>query len=432
MKLLIDKCDRFLCDYLPKYPDSELLDIIFKYDISLNVDNIMRNLKKNLHLIFTESIEKYVFLKIKYKEMQELLKLREFMAKNEYYIIQAIIMWIQFNLDERVGDAELLFSNIDCKSCSKNLILENKNINTGNLILNGIIHKLYLKISINSDMTIHLLKFYKIDTFNSCIKMEDESVKVDTGSLFSLYKVDKDGIYTINGNKKILTCDFGNITRVIYIRNYLFCIDFRSGNMTKFDTSTNEVTNCAFPFNYTFSDNYYSPTINETSDGNLLAVGGLNKCKLYNIKKGNWTDFKALPHNVQRHATVIDGQDIYVIGGEGTNKLLRYRDGEWLEMQPLSNAHNLNCAFVYDKHIYVYGRDTIPKVYDISADQWTTIDTNVFNSINSYDSIYSEYERLFYMKFREKIYSISLETDCKTLLYENVNVNEYCMVLLDI
>ena len=102
--------------------------------MSLKVDSIMSKLKKNLHLIFVESLEKYVFLKIKSAEFQELLKLRKFTAKNEYYIIQAIKLWIKCNVNERVGDAELLLSYINCGECSKILIYENKNIDTGNLI----------------------------------------------------------------------------------------------------------------------------------------------------------------------------------------------------------------------------------------------------------------------------------------------------------
>ena len=433
LKLLIEKCDEFLCDYLPKSPDSELIDIIYTYDMTLKVDDIMCKLKKNLHLVFIESLEKYVFLKIKSTEFQEILKLREFRAKNEYYIMQAISVWIQYNVEERVGDAELLFSYIDCKACSKFLIFENKNINTGNLILNGIIQQLNLKISLTNEMTTNLMKYYNIDKFNISIQVEKETVIIDTRNVFSLYKVDSDGIYNCVDKNKIFTYNFGEINKVIYIRSYLFCINFITGHMVKFDTSLNIIVNCAFPFEYIHNEKIHHPSISETSDGNLLTIGGFSTiCKVYNIDKDVWTEFKSLPYIVRNHATITDGQDIYVLGGYNTNKLLRYRNGEWIEMQPLYKNHSCHHAFLYNKQIFLYGNVGIPEVYNISTDKWTTIDTNIFNDINSDNSVYSEYDRMFYMFSVNNIYSLSLENNTKTLLYENVSVKSNSLVLLDL
>ena len=283
-------------------------------------------------------------------------------------------------------------------------------------------------------MTLKLLKYNKKYTFNGSIKVIDESI--DTRKLCSLYRVDDNGIYklTDNINTCIFNYDFGDIHKVIYIRNYLFCINFYDGTMVRFDTLTNTVTHCTFPFKYTFYSTPYFPTLNKTPKGNLLTVGGkdTNISKLYNIDKDAWTECTPLPSNVKGHATVIDGHDIYVIGGHLTDKLIRYRNGEWTELQPLLHIHEKHNAYLYNKQIYVYGNKKIPEVYNISTDSCTTIDTNIFNDILADNSVYSESDRMFYMCFNNNIYTLSVENNLKTLLYENISVINGRSVLLDI
>ena len=128
-------------------------------------------MEHNFQLIFTESIEKYVYLRLKIDTLKEILKLHKFTAENEYYIIKGIKAWVIYDLYNRITYAETLFSYVNCKSCSKTLMLENEEIDTGNSQLDYIIQQLHLKISIINDSTLtKLLNLYKLDTMSFKIK----------------------------------------------------------------------------------------------------------------------------------------------------------------------------------------------------------------------------------------------------------------------
>ena len=181
---MIEKCNSFLSEYLPKNPRSNLLDIIYKYDLSLTVNNFIEKIKKDFNIIFEERIEKYVFLRLTTDELHELLKLRSFNSTDEYYFVKGIRVWLKYAITNRLDNAQSLFNLINCRSCSKIIMLENKIINSGNCKVDEIIKQLHLNIYFLNDPTaVDLLNSYKvqsIDSFNippNVIKQPNISIK---------------------------------------------------------------------------------------------------------------------------------------------------------------------------------------------------------------------------------------------------------------
>ena len=168
---MLQKCDEFLSDYLPNYPQSGLLDIIYKYDLSLTVNNYLEKVKKYFNIIFTETIEKYVFLRLPADDLYNLLKLRSFKSSNEYYFVKGISLWMKYDFKNRLNMAESLFRHVNCGLCDKNIMLQNTLIDTGNSKLNEIFHQLHLSISIlNDNTTLGLLDNYKVKSIK-CINI---------------------------------------------------------------------------------------------------------------------------------------------------------------------------------------------------------------------------------------------------------------------
>ena len=416
VKSLIEKCDSFLAEYLLEHPSSNLLDILISYNTT-SVNMYLQKIKSNFNIIFIETIEKYVFFKLSPNDLHEFLRQRAFHSSNEYYFVKGIVLWLTYDLDSRFDNAKSLFSLINCRVCNKNRMLDNKLINTGNCKLDLIIQQLHIKI--------------------------DEESTTNNKKQLSLYKVAKDGIYDINNNNRIFKYNFGDDNKVIYINSNLLIINFTEGKMLRFNTITNDVTRCSYPHDYLF-ESCCGPTVNVMIDGYLITIGGWSytrscscKVNIYNINTDSWSAGKSLPYGVRLHATVVVDEDIYVIGGytDGgyTNKVIRYRGGEWYTLAPLLHSRCDNAALVRDNCIYVYsnyGGGLNPECYNITTNVWTSLNTDIFNDVRSFNSVYDE--SVIYMYSNDNIYSICLDNNDKTLLYSDVNISKYCLILMNL
>ena len=213
--------------------------------------------------------------------------------------------------------------------------------------------------------------------------------------------------------------------------------------MLRFNTITNDVTRCSYPHDYLFLSDY-DPTVNVTIDGDLITIGGYSnnhvrscKVKIYNINTDSWSEVKSLPYGVRYHATVVVDEDIYVICGytDGCviNKVIRYRGEEWNTLAPLLHARYDHAALVRDNCIYVYGSyyvDVKSECYNITTNVWTSLNTDIFNDVRSYNSVYDE--SVIYMNSYNNIYSICLDNNDKTLLYSGVNISNNCLILMNL
>ena len=238
---------------------------------------------------------------------------------------------------------------------------------------------------------------------------------------------EEDGIYNTATKERLVQYNFSAVDYVIYTtKQLLFIFSFSEGKMYKYNNATKEVVVCSDPTNYCFD---CLPTVNETSDGRLVVIGGWsngscsNEVRYYDIANDSWSKGQSLPYVVGWHATVVDGDDIYVIGGDGVNNVIRYRNGTWQTLSPLLNNRHCHIAMLDDNCIYVYGGDnrTDCECYDILTDQWSVVDNAVYKSINYNNSIIDVNKRLLYTREGVNVYSISLDNNIKSLVYENVS-----------
>ena len=359
-------CDRFLEQYICEHPSSFLLDIMFRHNMTY-VNIYLEKVKHNFNIIFNETIEKYVFLRLSVTDLHEFLKQRTCHSSNEYNYFKGIVLWLKFDVDNRFDNAQLLFSLINYRLCNNMIMLDNDDIDTGNCNLDNMIHQLHINISTNKDAK----QLCKVDDIN--------------------------GIYGLRNNNTILNYNFGEITEVIYIKNYLLIISFTEGHMFRFNTINSEIIKCSYPNDYVFNFES-SPSINEKIDGNLIAIGGCfnsgqdsDKVKIYNIDTDSWSDSKYLPYGVCNHATVVVDEDIYVIGGcknfDIIKTVLHYSAGEWTLLASLLNEGYFSTALARDNRIYVYGGYTAyggyckPECYNITTNSWSCINTKVYDKV---------------------------------------------------
>ena len=409
-----------------------------------SVNMHLHKIKSDFNIIFIETIEKYVFLKLSPNDLHEFLKQRAFHSSNEYYFVKGIVLWLTYDLDSRFDNAKSLFSLVNCRVCDKNIMLDNKVINTGNYKLDLIIQQLHINISVlNDKSTLELLNYYKLNSIDSFSIPSYEESTINTKKQLSLYKVANNGIYDINDNNRIFQYNFGDGNKIIYINSNLLIINFTEGKMLRFNTITNDVTHCSYPRDYLFHSGC-APTVNVTIDGDLITIGGYqtntrSSCKvnIYNINTDSWSAGKSLPYDVGGHATVVVDEDIYVIGGDTdsgvTNTVIRYRGGKWHTLAPLLHARHYHAALVRDNCIYVYGSNVgglKPECYNITTNVWTSLNTDIFNDVTSYNSVYDE--SVIYMNSNNNIYSICLYNNDKTLLYSDVNISHYCLILMNL
>ena len=200
-----------------------------------------------------------------------------FTIEDEYSIVKALTMWLQYDLNIRMKYAEELFKFINIHLCSNKVMLANKIIDTGNIDQDKIIKDININISVrdsihNNADTLDLLNMYGHQTtFNNIQYCE-----------YSLYKVSTDSIYDIKNDNALIKHDFGSVSNVIYTKsNNLYILCCIIGKMFKYNKYTNTITNCHYPNDYLCNETY-PPTINEMCDGNLITIGGVyigTKCR---------------------------------------------------------------------------------------------------------------------------------------------------------
>ena len=419
---IVKRCNEFICEYLPTNPSSPLLEYIYTYEMGISPEEILLKVKSQLESVYTETLEKYVFLRTTFTQLLTIISNRELNARDEYAIVKCVVMWVLYDVEDRLTHANSLLELIDCGQCSKSMMLENKSINTSVPLLDKLLQQLHIKISIlNDNCTKGLISHYGVERINA-IEVP-EAIK---SSSKSLCHVSKYCIYNSATKERLVQYNFGKVDNVIYTtKQLLFIFSFNGGKMYKYNNATKEVVVCSDPTNYCFE---WSPSVNETSDGRLVVIGGRrsngsysNEVRYYNIANDSWSKGQSLPYVVGAHTTVVDGDDIYVIGGN-VNKVIRYRNGRWQTLSPLLNNRHCHIAMLDDNCIYVYGGNnrTDCECYDISTDQWSVVDNAVYKSIYYNNSIIDVNKRLLYTREGVNVYSISLDNNIKSLVYENV------------
>ena len=94
MKELSELYDKFITAYLSEHPESVLLDLLYKYELSLKVEHYIIIIKDKLESIFNNSIEKYIFLRYTLEDLKKSLAERLFTIEDEYSIVKALKMWL--------------------------------------------------------------------------------------------------------------------------------------------------------------------------------------------------------------------------------------------------------------------------------------------------------------------------------------------------
>ena len=423
---IVKRCNEFICQYLLKNPSSPLLGYIYTYEMGISPEEILLKVKSQLESVYKETLEKYVFLRTPFTQLLTIISNRELNARDEYAIVKCVVMWVLYDVEDRLTHANSLLELIDCGLCSKSMMLENKSINTNVPLLDKLLQQLHIKISIlNDNCTKGLIKHYGVERINA-IEVPREVPGAIKSSSKSLCHVSKDGIYNTATKERLVQYNFGVVDYVIYTTKQLL-FSFSEGKMYKYNNATKEVVVCSDPTNYCFD---WLSTVNETSDGRLVVIGGRrsngscsNEVRYYDIANDSWSKGQSLPYAVGYHTTVVDVDDIYVIGGGNVNTVIRYRNGTWQTLSPLLNNRYRHIAVLDGNCIYVYGGEyrTDGEYYDISTDQWSVIDNAVYKSIKSYNSIIDVNKRLLYTREGDNVYSISLDNNIKSLVYENVS-----------
>ena len=429
-------------------PESEvLLHIINKYNMPCSINDIVDNIKSNFNLIFSHSIEKYVFLNFTASDFYKYLKCGLLNTKNEYYFIKGIIIWAMHDIASRIGNVNRLLSTINTFICDRRTLLANMRIATGSSKLNEIIKKLLLEISIQNDpISSRLLEGF-----------HERSISPPTVSPpLPLYAVASQGIYSLNPTLLVHRHDFGLASNSLYTSNRLYVVNHTDGVMFRYDLLTSTITSCDYPREFRFvGPNYsihmthinskYPPTINETATGDLIMIGGrISKfsysCSVHHYDVGTdiWTPGHCLPLGRCGHSTVVVERDVYVIGGitlRGvSDEVLRYRDGVWTSLALLLVASYSHVSLLRGGCIYVYGGvpSGKPVRYDIAEDRWSSIDSHVFNVVLSSTCVHDAYANAFYAYTNNNVYSICIESKRKTLLYKNIDLKLHRLVLMDL
>ena len=432
---IVKRCNEFICEYLPTNPSSPLLEYIYTYEMGISPEEILLKVKSQLESVYTETLEKYVFLRTTFTQLLTIISNRELNARDEYAIVNCVVMWVLYDVEDRLTHANSLLELIDCSLCSKSMMLENKSINTNVPLLDKLLQQLHIKISIlNDECTKGLIRQYAVERINA-IEVPREVPGAIKSSSKSLCHVSEDGIYNSATKERLVQYNFGAVNNVIYTtKQLLFIFSFREGKMYKYNNATKEVVVCSDPTNYCFD---CLPTVNETSDGRLVVIGGWrrsngsysNEVRYYNIANDSWSKGQSLPYVVGLHTTVVDGDDIYVIGGLNVNKVIRYRNGTWHTLSPLLNNRYRHIAMLEGNCIYVYGGiRTDCECYDILTDQWSVVDNAVYTNIKSTNSVIDVNKRLLYTHEDVNVFYISLDNNIKYLLCENVSCHRLVLM----
>ena len=388
---IVKRCNEFICEYLPTNPSSPLLEYIYTYEMGISPEEILLKVKSQLESVYTETIEKYVFLRTTFTQLLTIISNRELNARDEYAIVKCVVMWVLYDVEDRLTHVNALLELVDC---GKSMMLK----------------------------------------IISAIEVPREVPGAIMSSSKSLCHVSEDGIYNSATKERLVQYNFGVINNVIYTtKQLLFILSFSGGKMYKYNNATKEVVVCSYPTNYYFDS---SSTVNETSDGRLVVIGGSrgngsfsNEMRYYDIANDSWYKGQSLPYYVGWHTTVVDGDDIYVIGGN-VNKVIRYRNGRWQTLSHLLNNRRWHIAMLDDNCIYVYGGDnrTDCECYDILTDQWSVVDNAVYTNIKSTNSVIDVNKRLLYTHEDVNVFYISLDNNTNYLLCENVSCHRLVLM----
>ena len=439
---LLDKCDKFITEYLPQNPSSTIITILYDYEISLKIKDFSKTVNNKLELVFTECIEKYVFLIYSYDEIKSLLINNTLKVENEYNKIKALILWFQYDIQNRVKYVDELFILIKIPKCANSLMIENKNVKSGNSKVDNTVKRLNISISIrdsilNNPLTVSLLEEYQIDDikFDKYIGSKNIIIK----SYNSLYKLSCSGIYKVDNNELIIKANLGKCSIIIYTKKkILYVFNYVSGIMLKVDPLTNIVSHCEYPINYKY-DKDWPPTISEMYNGNLIVIGGSNSVGMfmssvliYNTDTNTWSLGPSLPEPLVNHATLSHAGDIYVFGGNTglcSKRTLRLRDNVWTTLSPMPYERQRHVALVVNETCLILGGSNSnyrSVTYDIPTDTWTDIiNSECFKGVLHSNSVYDK--SLLYVYDNVKIYTIALDgcntarwSPTKCVLYENI------------
>lgn len=433
------ECDDFLCLYIVSNPSTELLEYIYMYDMQISPREIRDNYMNMLKSIFTESLEKYVFLRTDFQDFQKHIINKELIIDDEYYLVRAILMWVQYDIGDRLRYAESLLSNVNCSLCSKMLMLNHKYIDTTNKVLESLIIKIHLQISIlNDNDTAELIDIYnlnQVDTFRIPMNKETMDVLINKRmyGVAMQCNLERDHV-------DVLVKYACRYDQILYTsKDMILFVSFNQNNMIKYDVKNKVLINCCNP---PLNDCNYPPTINEISGDRIVAIGGLcndpntsierssDKVWYYDIAKDCWTEQASLPHAVWMHSTVVVGNDIYVTGGivndETSNKALKYNNGTWTYIAQLNGSRRSHICVSYNNCIYVYGghNRTDSEWYDLATGDWSTYDTDLYNEITC-DTAAIYGGKIYASDITGRLYAINLDTMTKVLIYRNVGQEDW-------
>ena len=400
----------------------------------IKVNTLITNCMANHDLLFEETLEKYVFLRLSFDELKLKLVNREFTINDGYDIVRSLTIWCQHDIIERLAVSADLFELININKCSKEMAMNYKNVDTNNSVLDKIVQNINLKILLydsikcNNDL-LNMKSIYGIDYLEN-IKL---TVKI-------LYNVNNKGIYNVKYNETLCSYEFGNVDKVIYTSSkQLYIFNFIDGKLFRYDQIDKTIVVCSYPDGYIFNKRW-PPTVNETSDGNLIIIGGefknsdSDKVKIYNTSIDSWSEGLSLPAPLVNHATVVYNEDVYVISGHTnreTTQVLVYKHSKWVYVTPLSKGRQQHFAVLYNECIYAFTdcEDTIkPECYDIKNEKWSTLETTLYDGINN-NCIYDAYNCIIYSKDKDNIYCVDMENKTNKLLYCNCENLDKLLVL---
>ena len=251
---------------------------IYVHELDLKSADILNKLKVDFHLVFEETLEKYIFLRLEREPLLSLLENSAFTVKDHYDIIKALIVWTNYDLSNRIHEVEVLFNAVEYRLCDKRSILQHKRVNTGDSVLDSLVRNLHVRICIHKDRAIEeLLRCCDTDSIEISTKprqVDEDKAASNTKSY--LYRVDEDSIFNITSSEEVIRYAFGEVGKVIYIDKYIFIINFVQCAMYKFDTISRHLIFCSYPADYVFNINS-PPTVNLTAKGDIITIGGWNR-----------------------------------------------------------------------------------------------------------------------------------------------------------
>ena len=98
---IVKRCNEFICEYLPTNPSSPLLEYIYTYEMGISPEEILLKVKSQLESVYTETLEKYVFLRTTFTQLLTIISNRQLNARDEYAIVKCVVMWVLYDIEDR-------------------------------------------------------------------------------------------------------------------------------------------------------------------------------------------------------------------------------------------------------------------------------------------------------------------------------------------